>query len=92
LAARAGTTQSDIARLETGRRLPTLERVRALVRACGFELTLGLRAQDDDWAAVSRNRALSIEDRWDKTVAAARFVRAARSALPTASDDQLRSH
>ena len=78
LAGRSGTTQSDIARLESGRRLPTLERVRALVNACGFDLALGLRTQDDDWAAVSRNLALSVEDRWDKTVAAARFVRIAR--------------
>jgi len=92
LAARAGTTQSDIARLESGRRLPTLERVRALAGACGFELALGLRNQDDDWAAVSRNLALSVEARWDKTVAAARFVRTARTALPAAASDELRSH
>ena len=78
LATRTGTTQSDIARLESGRRLPTLERVRALASACGLDLTLGLRAQDADWAAVSRNLTLSVEGRWDKTVAAARFVRTAR--------------
>ena len=82
LAARTGTTQSDIARLEAGRRVPTLERVRALAAACGLDVTVGLRAKDDDdWAAVSRNLALTVEERWDKTVAAARFVRAARAGV-----------
>jgi transcriptional regulator with XRE-family HTH domain len=45
LAARVGTTQSAIARLERGTSL-TLERVIRLVRACGYDLQVRL---DDAW-------------------------------------------
>lgn len=38
LAARVGTTQSAIARLERGATSLTLERATRLVRACGFDL------------------------------------------------------
>jgi transcriptional regulator with XRE-family HTH domain len=42
LAARAGTTQSALARLETGRASPSFARVVALVEACGLDLRVGL--------------------------------------------------
>ena len=81
LAARAGTTQSVIARLERGGTAPSLERVRALVDAAGLELRLGVADRDDgDWAAVTRNLALTPEQRWDNAVAAARFVIEGRAA------------
>jgi len=43
LAARAGTTQSAIARLESGGSSPGFERVLELVAACGFELRVSIR-------------------------------------------------
>jgi DNA-binding XRE family transcriptional regulator len=42
LAARAGTTQSAIARLEAGRTAPGFERVVSLVAACGMELRVNI--------------------------------------------------
>lgn len=81
LARRARTTQSVIARLEGGGTSPSLERVRRLVAAAGFDLQVGLaEPSDDDWAAVARNLTLSPEQRWDKAVATARFVEAGRGA------------
>jgi transcriptional regulator with XRE-family HTH domain len=47
LADRAGTTQSAIARLESGRTSPSLEQVERLLRLCGFMLIVGLAPYDD---------------------------------------------
>jgi transcriptional regulator with XRE-family HTH domain len=47
LAARAGTTQSAIARLESGRTSPALEQVERLLRLCGFQLIVQLTPYDD---------------------------------------------
>jgi transcriptional regulator with XRE-family HTH domain len=47
LAARAGTTQSAIARLESGRTTPALEQVERLLRLCGFQLVVSLAPYDD---------------------------------------------
>lgn len=54
LAARAGTTQSAIARLETGRTSPSFETVLALVRHCGLDLEVMLveRDESDMWQAA----------------------------------------
>ncbi len=54
LAARAGTTQSAIARLESGRTSPSLETVLALVRHCGLDLDVALVEPDDadTWQAA----------------------------------------
>jgi transcriptional regulator with XRE-family HTH domain len=49
LARRAGTSQSAIARWESGAVQPSLERLRELVRACGLELTFGLANYDDSY-------------------------------------------
>ncbi len=46
LAARAGTTQSAIARLERGDYAPTLARLTELIRACGFDFSIRLVAND----------------------------------------------
>ena len=46
LAARAGTTQSAIARLESGRTSPRFETVLTLVRLCGLDLDVSLREMD----------------------------------------------
>lgn len=47
LAERAGTTQSAIARVESGRTAPSLESVLSLVRDCGFDLDVMLVERDD---------------------------------------------
>ena len=47
LADRASTTQSAIARLESGRTSPSLEQVERLMRLCGFQLLVELAPYDD---------------------------------------------
>lgn len=47
LAARAETTQSAIARLESGRTSPAFEQVERLLRLCGFQLIVELAPYDD---------------------------------------------
>jgi transcriptional regulator with XRE-family HTH domain len=47
LADRADTTQSAIARLESGRTSPSLETVERLLRLCGFQLIVELAPYDD---------------------------------------------
>jgi transcriptional regulator with XRE-family HTH domain len=47
LAARASTTQSAIARLESGRTSPALEQVERLLQLCGFQLIIELAPYDD---------------------------------------------
>jgi transcriptional regulator with XRE-family HTH domain len=49
LATRAGTSQSAIARWESGSVQPSFERLRELIRACGLELTYGLANYDDSY-------------------------------------------
>lgn len=54
LAERAGTTQSSIARWESGRSEPSFANVVRLVRLCGFVLDVHLEPYEDglrdDWA------------------------------------------
>lgn len=54
LAARVGTSQPTLARLETGNRIPTLRTLMRVTEAAGFELVIGLRRPeverpDPDW-------------------------------------------
>ena len=49
LARRAGTSQSAIARWESGAVQPSFERLRELIRACELELTYGLATYDDSY-------------------------------------------
>src|SRR6476661_6987823 len=82
LAARAGTTQSVIARWERGGSRPTVERLTALVDACGLELQIGIGEPTDvDVAALRRNLALDVDDRVRRIVALHRFVAAGRAAI-----------
>lgn len=51
LAERAGTTQSALARIETGRSAPSFDAVLRLVRLCGLDLDVMLVERDEsDWA------------------------------------------
>lgn len=47
LASRTGTTQSAIARIESGASRPTFERLTGLVRGCGLHLQVRLLPHDD---------------------------------------------
>lgn len=82
LAARCKTTQSNIARLERGANEPTLERVRALVRACGLELAITMTPIDDsELVALQRNLDLTPDQRVRRIVGLARFVQSGRAAM-----------
>jgi len=82
LAERVGTTQSAIARLEAGGTEPSLSRVDVLIRACGLSLAVELDdrppVDPDEWDRALRNLDLSVEERLQNVVAAARFIAAGR--------------
>jgi transcriptional regulator with XRE-family HTH domain len=85
LAERAGTTQSAIARIEGGGTEPAYDRVRLLVRACGFELVPRIAPEDDsDWSVATANLRLSPDARVRQHQAALRFARKGREALARA--------
>jgi transcriptional regulator with XRE-family HTH domain len=85
LAARAGTTQSAIARLESGSSAPSLERISELVRWCGFDVEVRLVPIDDhDWSMVEANLDRTPDERVRNNVNAANFVLAARRAVADA--------
>jgi transcriptional regulator with XRE-family HTH domain len=74
LAARAGTTQSAIARVESGAVSPSLERLTQLVQAAGFDIDVRLVPYDDhDLTMALRNRLLTPERRLDNMLAARRL-------------------
>ena len=82
LADRLRTTQSVIARWESGSSRPSLENLEKVVRACGFELRLGLEAADPaERSQLERNLALTPTQRLDQLVRTVRFIRAGRAAL-----------
>ena len=55
LARRTGTTQSAVARLESGRTSPAYDTVVAMVRACGLDLLIEIAERDDsDWEQAER--------------------------------------
>jgi ribosome-binding protein aMBF1 (putative translation factor) len=86
LAARVQTTQSAIARLESGATAPSLERVTELVRACGFDLEVQLVPRDDAAvAAARRNRRLTPEERLQKATDVTAFINRGRRAVAAAS-------
>jgi len=86
LAERVGTTQSAIARLESGTTEPSFARVERLLRACGLELRPTVVASDDsDWSVASGNLMLDPEARVRRHQAAVRFAEAGRRALADAA-------
>ncbi len=69
LADKAHTSQSAIARLESGRTRPAFDDVLRLVRLCGMDLDIMLTERDDsDWAQAHALRKLSPEERMDRMV------------------------
>jgi transcriptional regulator with XRE-family HTH domain len=82
LAERAGTTQSAIARLETGRTTPSFDAVLRLVRLCGLDLDVMLVERDDaDWAQAQRLRPLSAAQRVSLGVRTANTMLAIQSGV-----------
>lgn len=64
LGERIGRPQSQIARWESGRVEPSLERLRNVIRACGLELTYGLANYDDSYVPyIERLLELSPQER-----------------------------
>ena len=80
LAERVGTTQSAIARIESGASEPGLWRVAELVSACGLHLTVRLTEQSPELAAARRNLRLSPDQRVRNMLKAQRFTAAGRAA------------
>ena len=79
LASRAGTTQSAIARWESGRTAISLDDVRRVVRLCGFDLELTLIPRDDsDMAQAARLAVLSGQERMDRHARVTRQLGALR--------------
>jgi transcriptional regulator with XRE-family HTH domain len=62
LAERAGTTQSAIARIESGRTSPRFDTVEALIRHAGFRLDVGLDPYDDSDIAQAEALLLRTDD------------------------------
>jgi transcriptional regulator with XRE-family HTH domain len=81
LAERAGTTQSAIARLESGRTRPAFDDVLRLVRLCGFDLDIMLVEQDgSDLHQAIAMRALSPGERVERAQDVARQLQSIREA------------
>lgn len=75
LAERAGTTQSAIARLESGRSDPGFDTVRRLMRLSGFNLLVALDPYDDsDLAQAIANLKRTAEERVDYMVGGANLL------------------
>lgn len=80
LATRAGIAQQEIARYERGRVTPSLERLRALIAACGLELTFGLARADDSYdEQIAAALALAPAQRFEHALRDAQPLRAARA-------------
>lgn len=80
LADRAGTTQSAIARVETGRSTPSIDTVVRLVRLCGLDLDVALVERDDsDWTQARRLLTLTPSQRLVRADRAARALQRMRS-------------
>ena len=81
LAERAGTTQSAIARLESGRTSPSFDQVVRLIRLCGFRLDVALDPYDDsDVAQAEALLTLSVDERLDQLHAGIAFAEELREA------------
>jgi len=77
LAIRAGTTQSAISRLESGRVSPTVGTLRELLHLLGEDLVLAGEPTDSgiDRSLIQANLTLSPGDRVERGLAFADFVR-----------------
>jgi hypothetical protein len=77
LAARLGIPRSQIGRWERGEVLPSLERLREVIRGCGLELTFGLAnadLEDHDLTLIRLALAVPPNERVDRAVRAAKRI------------------
>jgi transcriptional regulator with XRE-family HTH domain len=82
LAARAGTSQSAIARIERGRQIPSVETLQRILRACGLELELRIAERDTTQdSAILASLALAPDERLEQLEESAGFVLDGRDAL-----------
>ena len=82
LADRAGTTQSAIARLESGRSTPSLDTVERLLRLCGFQLIVEIAPYDDsDVVQAAARLRQSPEARLVDMQSGVRFAEELRAAV-----------
>jgi len=82
LAARLQTTQSAVARWESGGATPSLETLRRVIEACGLELRYGIAEPDvEEWSLAQANLALSPAERLDQLVRTVAFAEAGRKAM-----------
>jgi len=87
LAERAGTTQSAIARLESGRTSPALEQVERLLKLCGFQLVVQLAPYDDsDLVQAEARLRQDVEDRLTAVQAGVRSMQELRDAVVAQRD------
>ena len=85
LAERAGTTQSAIARLESGRNSPSFEQVERLLKLCGFSMIVSLATYDDSHLVQAKaNLRRSVDERIANNAAAIKFANELREALERA--------
>jgi transcriptional regulator with XRE-family HTH domain len=88
LARRAGTHPSAVGRGERGEALPSLEKLRELVRACGLELTFRIAnadLEDHDLTLIRQALLLTPAERFEHAQKATRAVRRLwPSAVPAA--------
>ena len=85
LANRAGTTQSSIARLESGRTRPALDDVLRLIRLCGFDLDLRLvERESSEWMQAQELLKRTPAERLDQALKVTRQVEELRRAAQSA--------
>lgn len=85
LAERAGTTQSAIARLESGRTSPSLEHVEWLLKLCGFSMIVSLATYDDSHLVQAKaDLRRSVDQRVANNAAVVRTAREWQEALERA--------
>jgi transcriptional regulator with XRE-family HTH domain len=81
LARLAGTTQSAIARLESGRTAPSFDDVIRLLQLMGMDLDFMLVERDDsDWIQAQRLLGLSSTDRYARHARVSKQMRGFRHA------------
>lgn len=88
LAERAGTTQSSVARWESGRSEPSFANVVRLLRLCGFVLDVHLELYDDglrdDWSQAQAVLRCTPDELVDSDRRLHAFFREAQQAMATA--------
>ncbi len=76
LAERLGTTQSSIARMESGAVSPTFATLRSAIKACGFDIRVGLGEPDLETDSLfNQTLALTPADRIRQAIRVVRFGR-----------------